>query len=101
MWEVPLNSAASKSRLSKANHKHAWMMSLSPSSKTVSLSVSEWVLAFVNGMGGTPLIELYVVANELTKRMFPRKRGMLRWKIRNRYNESVCLQHSNTLNRMH
>ena len=64
------------------------------------LKVSEWVLAFVNGMGGTPLIELYVVANELTKRMFPRKRGMLRWKIRNRYKESVCLQRSNTLDRM-
>jgi dihydroxyacetone kinase-like protein len=30
------------------------------------LKVSEWVLAFVNSMGGTPLIELYVVANELT-----------------------------------
>jgi dihydroxyacetone kinase len=39
------------------------------------LKVSEWVLAFVNGIGGTPLIELYVVANELTKQMFPRKRG--------------------------
>ena len=25
------------------------------------------VLAFVNGMGGTPLIELYVVYNELAK----------------------------------
>jgi len=59
------------------------------------------VLAFVAGMGGTPLIELYVVANELTKQMFPRKRVMLRWKIRNRYNESVCLQYSNTLNRIH
>jgi len=64
------------------------------------LKVSEWVLAFVNGMGGTPLIELYVVANELTKPLFPRKRGMLGWKIRNRYNESVWLQHSNTMNRM-
>ena len=25
------------------------------------------VLAFVNGLGGTPLIELYVVYNELTQ----------------------------------
>jgi dihydroxyacetone kinase-like protein len=27
------------------------------------------VLAFVNGLGGTPLIELYVVYNELTKQL--------------------------------
>ena len=49
-----------------------------PIIEDLDLKVSEWVLAFVNGMGGTPLIELYVFANELTKRMFPRKRGMLR-----------------------
>jgi dihydroxyacetone kinase-like protein len=30
-------------------------------------SKGDQVLAFVNGMGGTPLIELYVVYNELTK----------------------------------
>ena len=33
----------------------------------VSLKGGERVLAFVNGMGGTPLIELYVVANELAR----------------------------------
>jgi dihydroxyacetone kinase-like protein len=32
------------------------------------------VLAFVNGMGGTPLIELYVVYNELAK--FLKGRGI-------------------------
>jgi dihydroxyacetone kinase-like protein len=32
------------------------------------------VLAFVNGMGGTPLIELYVVFNELNK--FLKGRGI-------------------------
>jgi dihydroxyacetone kinase-like protein len=32
------------------------------------------VLAFVNGMGGTPLIELYVVFNELSK--FLKGRGI-------------------------
>jgi dihydroxyacetone kinase-like protein len=31
------------------------------------LSKGDQVLAFVNGMGGTPLIELYVVYNELNK----------------------------------
>lgn len=33
----------------------------------LSLKAGERVLAFVNGMGGTPLIELYIVANELAK----------------------------------
>ena len=32
------------------------------------------MLAFVNGMGGTPLIELYVVYNELNK--FLQERGI-------------------------
>ena len=33
----------------------------------LGLKAGERVLAFVNGMGGTPLIELYVVASELAK----------------------------------
>ncbi len=33
----------------------------------LGLKSGDQVLAFVNGMGGTPLIELYVVANELAK----------------------------------
>jgi dihydroxyacetone kinase-like protein len=37
-------------------------------------SKGDKVLAFVNGMGGTPLIELYVVYNELTK--FLKGRGI-------------------------
>ena len=32
-----------------------------------AFSSGDQVLAFVNGMGGTPLIELYVVYNELNK----------------------------------
>jgi dihydroxyacetone kinase-like protein len=32
------------------------------------------VLAFVNGLGGTPLIELYLVYNELTKQL--KERGL-------------------------
>src|SRR5438067_13756567 len=48
------------------------MMSLPPSIEDRDLKVSEWVLAFVNGMGGTPLIELYVVANELAKILYSR-----------------------------
>src|SRR5436305_4066207 len=38
-----------------------------PVIEDLGLKAGERVLAFVNGMGGTPLIELYVVANELAK----------------------------------
>ncbi len=42
-------------------------MLANPIIEDLGLKGGERVLAFVNGMGGTPLIELYVVANELTK----------------------------------
>jgi dihydroxyacetone kinase-like protein len=38
-----------------------------PIMEDLGLKAGERVLAFVNGMGGTPLIELYVVASELAK----------------------------------
>src|SRR5437588_1373882 len=38
-----------------------------PIMEDLGLKAGERVLAFVNGMGGTPLIELYVVAGELAK----------------------------------
>jgi phosphoenolpyruvate---glycerone phosphotransferase subunit DhaK len=38
-----------------------------PIIEDLGLKAGERVLAFVNGMGGTPLIELYVVASELAK----------------------------------
>jgi dihydroxyacetone kinase-like protein len=38
-----------------------------PIIKDLPYSKGDSVLAFVNGMGGTPLIELYVVYNELVK----------------------------------
>jgi dihydroxyacetone kinase-like protein len=60
-------------------------MALKPASEIVEImttvvvddipfSKGDKVLAFVNGMGGTPLIELYVVYNELTK--FLKGRGI-------------------------
>ncbi|HZR44264.1 MAG TPA: dihydroxyacetone kinase subunit DhaK, partial [Ktedonobacteraceae bacterium] len=42
-------------------------MLVTPIIDDLKLKSGESVLAFVNGMGGTPLIELYVVANELAK----------------------------------
>lgn len=40
---------------------------LTPIIEDLNLKAGERVLAFVNGMGGTPLLELYVVANEVAK----------------------------------
>ena len=42
-------------------------MLVTPISEDLQLKAGEQVLAFVNGMGGTPLIELYIIANELNK----------------------------------
>ncbi len=42
-------------------------MLATPIIEDLGLKSGERVLAFVNGMGGTPLIELYIVANELNK----------------------------------
>ena len=42
-------------------------MLATPIIEDLGLKAGERVLAFVNGMGGTPLLELYVVANELAK----------------------------------
>jgi dihydroxyacetone kinase-like protein len=42
-------------------------MLANPIIEDLGLKSGERVLAFVNGMGGTPLIELYIMANELAK----------------------------------
>src|SRR5204862_4291878 len=42
-------------------------MLATPILEDLSLKNGDSVLAFVNGMGGTPLIELYIVFNELAK----------------------------------
>ncbi len=42
-------------------------MLVTPILEDLELKSGERVLAFVNGMGGTPLIELYIMANELSK----------------------------------
>jgi dihydroxyacetone kinase-like protein len=42
-------------------------MLATPVIEDLGLKAGERVLAFINGMGGTPLIELYIVANELSK----------------------------------
>jgi dihydroxyacetone kinase-like protein len=42
-------------------------MLATPIIEDLGLKAGDPVLAFVNGMGGTPLIELYIVANELAR----------------------------------
>ena len=42
-------------------------MLANPIIEDLELKAGEQVLAFVNGMGGTPLIELYIVYNELRR----------------------------------
>jgi dihydroxyacetone kinase-like protein len=42
-------------------------MLATPILEDLPFSSGDSVLAFVNGMGGTPLIELYIVYNELAK----------------------------------
>jgi dihydroxyacetone kinase-like protein len=42
-------------------------MLATPVIEDLGLKSGESVLAFVNGMGGTPLIELYIVYNELSR----------------------------------
>ena len=42
-------------------------MLVTPILEDLPFSGGDTVLAFVNGMGGTPLIELYVIFNELAK----------------------------------
>src|SRR5260221_3079396 len=43
------------------------VMLANPIIEDLGLKSGERVLAFVNGMGGTPLIELYIMANELAR----------------------------------
>src|SRR5213080_2168791 len=50
-------------KLAPASEITEWVAN--PVIEDLSLKGGERVLAFVNGMGGTPLVELYVVANEL------------------------------------
>jgi dihydroxyacetone kinase-like protein len=42
-------------------------MSVEPILADMPLGRGDSVIAFVNGMGGTPLIELYVMYNEVAK----------------------------------
>src|SRR2546421_2939524 len=64
---IGIHGEPGRRRVKLAHASEITEMLVQPVIKDLGLRSGERVLAFVNGMGGTPLIELYVVANELAK----------------------------------
>jgi dihydroxyacetone kinase-like protein len=64
---IGIHGEPGRRRIKLASASEVTEMLVSPIMEDLSLKAGERVLAFVNGMGGTPLLELYVVANELAR----------------------------------
>lgn len=64
---IGIHGEPGRRRVKLASAAEVTEMLANPIIDDLSLKAGERVLAFINGMGGTPLIELYIVANELTK----------------------------------
>lgn len=64
---IGIHGEPGRRRVPLASAAEITEMLASPIIEDLGLKAGERVLAFINGMGGTPLIELYVVANELAK----------------------------------
>jgi dihydroxyacetone kinase-like protein len=64
---VGIHGEPGRRRAKLASAAEITEMIINPIIEDLSLTSGERVLAFVNGLGGTPLIELYVVANEMAK----------------------------------
>lgn len=64
---IGIHGEPGRRRVKLASAAEITEMLANPVIEDLGLKAGERVLAFVNGMGGTPLIELYIVANELTK----------------------------------
>jgi dihydroxyacetone kinase-like protein len=64
---IGIHGEPGRKRVKLASAAEIVEMLATPIIEDLELRVGERVLAFVNGMGGTPLIELYIVANELAK----------------------------------
>src|SRR5215831_18887563 len=64
---IGIHGEPGRRRVKLAPASEVTEMLANPIIEDLGLKAGERVLAFVNGMGGTPLIELYVVANELAK----------------------------------
>jgi dihydroxyacetone kinase-like protein len=64
---VGIHGEPGRRRVKLASAAEITKMLVDPILEDLPFASGDKVLAFVNGMGGTPLIELYVVYNELTK----------------------------------
>ena len=64
---IGIHGETGRRRVKLASAAEVTEMLANPIIEDLGLKAGERVLAFVNGMGGTPLIELYIVAGELAK----------------------------------
>src|SRR5437016_10048651 len=64
---IGIHGEPGRRRVKLASAAEITEMLAGPVIEDLGLKAGERVLAFVNGMGGTPLVELYVFANELAK----------------------------------
>jgi dihydroxyacetone kinase-like protein len=64
---IGIHGEPGRRRVKLAPASEVTEMLATPIIEDLGLKAGERVLAFVNGMGGTPLIELYVVASELAR----------------------------------
>jgi dihydroxyacetone kinase-like protein len=64
---IGIHGEPGRRRVKLASAAEIVEMLANPVIEDLGLKAGEQVLAFVNGMGGTPLIELYVVYNELQR----------------------------------
>jgi dihydroxyacetone kinase-like protein len=64
---VGIHGEPGRRRVKLQDAAHITEMLATPILEDLPFKSGDSVLAFVNGMGGTPLIELYIVYNELTK----------------------------------
>lgn len=64
---IGIHGEPGRERMKLATAAEITVMLTAPIVEDLPLSSGDRVLAFVNGMGGTPLLELYVVYNELQK----------------------------------
>src|SRR5438105_11780352 len=64
---IGIHGEPGRRRVKLASAAEITEMLTHPIVEDLGLKAGERVLAFVNGMGGTPLIELYIVAGELAK----------------------------------
>src|SRR5215469_10937743 len=64
---IGIHGEPGRQRVKLASAAEITEMLTNPIIEDLRLKAGERVLAFINGMGGTPQIELYIVANELAK----------------------------------